>query len=167
MRALETLAEIFHQTATAGVMTPPPRVEKYIKNEVSVPFQSIPPPRVKMFQNTTAVPFQNIPLPRVPIINHVVSTPKRVTEKTDAQIVNDMNKLLTKTVEQKMNHVFTIDSNTNVNCNNIKQTAHTFYPEISNHMLCETTGKIMTYRGLLKTKYKDVWTNLCGNKFGR
>ena len=31
MRALETLAEIFHQTATAGVMTPPPRVEKYKK----------------------------------------------------------------------------------------------------------------------------------------
>lgn len=66
-----------------------------------------------------------------------------------------------------MNRVFIINENTNVSCNGTEQTAHTFYPEITNHVLCKTTGKIMTYRGLLKTKYKDVWTKLCGNEFGR
>ena len=96
-----------------------------------------------------------------------MSTGGKITTKTDAQIVNDMNELLTKTVEEKMNHVFTIDNNTNVSCISTKQTAHTFYPEIANHVLCKTTGKIMTYRGLLKTKYKDIWTTSCGNEFGR
>ena len=66
-----------------------------------------------------------------------------------------------------MKHVLTMDESFNINIIPDPTPYHTFYPDIANHVLCEKTGKIMIYIGLLKTKHREIWTKSCGNEFGR
>ena len=62
-------------------------------------------------------------------------------------------------------HVATMTEKTPILPNDEQNDAH--MPHIANHVLCEKTGKIMTYRGIIKTKKKPVWETSFGNELGR
>ena len=48
---------------------------------------------------------------------------------------------------------------------NIKESV--ILPEMANSVLCEKTGRPLTYQGLMKTNKKNIWENALANKFGQ
>ena len=109
MRALEDLAEIFHQTSAAGVVHPPQRVEKYKKNEETMSFHGIP-------------------LPKVPIINHPRSELLKVSKTNTMQTLRTSNDLLIMKVDTT-NYVILMDKNTDItSAQEMKN--HTFSPTL-------------------------------------
>ena len=146
LRALESLAEIFKNTCSAnGEILAPPRVEK-----------------LKISERTS---IHDIPLPRVPQKNNLYNKePKRNQPQMKRRLpalpqlprTQLANNILTRNVDTTWQNEVTYN-----------QKEHTILPQVAHSVLCKKTGKPLTYRGLMKTRHKQVWETALANEFGR
>ena len=161
--ALETLANFFLNTSSEKDILAPPRVSKYQTKGAQRPFGEISLPRVPTLNRGTnryhpapkhapvKPPQQMRTLPQLPQGQHYPPTRQQPTTTTPRQ--------------QRACHVATVVNPTTVKPAIVKE--QPFYPKIANHVLCEDTGKIHTYRSVLKTKHKPTWVHSFSNELGR
>ena len=159
LRALEQLSEIFKETsAVRGEIIAPPRVHK-IKSVERHATQPATLPRVKRHNDTyhkaPKVPPRRVAVSRIPRLPplpknlHVNANITRQFCANHSAVVNNVN----ETWKQEM----LWDNMQNMS----------ILPKIVNNVLCEKTGKPLTYRGLMKTTKKPIWKRALANEFGR
>ena len=160
IRALEQLAEIFKETsAVSGEIVAPPRVtriktiERQATKPATLPRVDAPPNTYHKQAKIDTRPIAEPRLPRLPPLpknlHKLVPNARPQSCANHVAMINDISESWGKECMWQ----------------DMQETA--ILPKIANNVLCEKTGKPLTYRGLMKTNKKPIWKRALANEFGR